>query len=114
MSRISFVDDLLEFSKSQGDANERSTASEIFEKKTRSKFKVVKCKVIEKCRKTAGVDMTLNGEVMEKVKDHVYLGTIISRNGERTTEMNNRIRQSNSVANEIEQICKLTELSTIR
>ena len=103
LSRLSFVDDLLEFSKSQDDCNERSTASEIFEKKTRSKFKVVKCKVMEKCvKKACGV--TLNGEVMEKVKDRVYLGTIISSNGERISETNDRIKQSNSVANEIEQI----------
>ena len=55
----------------------------------------------------------MNGEVLEDVKDHVYLGTIISSNGERFADMNDRISKSNSVANELVQICKTPELSSI-
>ena len=43
-----------------------------------------------------------------------YLGTLISSNGERFAEMKSRIAKSNSVSNEIEQICKTPELSIIR
>ena len=60
------------------------------------------------------VDICLNGEVMEVVENHTYLGTVISRNGERIADMNERMKQSNSVANEVVQICKETELSRIR
>ena len=61
-----------------------------------------------------GGSVLLNGEEMEKVKEHVYLGTLISSNGERFAEMKSRIAKSNSVSNEIEQICKTPELSIIR
>ena len=64
------------------------------------------------CR-TKGV-VSLNNQEMEQVKEHVYLGTLISANGERFSEMKSRINKSNSVANEIEQICKCTELSNVR
>ena len=48
------------------------------------------------------------------MKEHVYLGTLISANGERFAEMKARITKSNSVSNEIVQICKTPELSSIR
>ena len=56
----------------------------------------------------------LNDQELEQVKEHVYLGTIISANGERFAEMKSRISKTNSVSNEIEQICKTTELSDIK
>ena len=56
----------------------------------------------------------LNGQILENVDEHVYLGTIISSNGERVAEMNSRMMKANSVSNEIEQICKTPELSSIR
>ena len=58
--------------------------------------------------------ITLNKEIMEVVKEHKLLGTIISSNGERVTEMKKRMKQTNSVANEIVQICKETELARMR
>ena len=112
LSQMSFVDDLIEFSANVENSNERSVTSEVFEKKTRSKFKMSKCKTMSKGKEKA--DVCLKGEVMEKVSEHVYLGTVISDNGERFTEMNSRIKQSNGVANEIEQICIETELAPIR
>ena len=60
------------------------------------------------------LNVSLNNELMEVVENHIYLGTIISRNGERVEEMKERMKKTNSVANEIVQICKETELSRIR
>ncbi len=51
---------------------------------------------------------------MDEVNEHVYLGTIISRNGQRMDEMKSRISKSKSVVNEIVQICKMPEMSQIR
>ena len=80
--------------------------SEIFEKKTRMKFKVSKCKAV--CmNKKRDVELILNGEVIEQVKEHIYLGSVVSKNGERVADMKSRISGSKSVANEIVQICKL-------
>ncbi len=113
INRLSFVDDLIEFNQGTDEANEKSIDSEVFEKKTRLNFKVPKCKVMTmNCPRNSGV--SLNGELLDEVKEHIYLGTIISSNGERFAEMNDRIIKSNSVVNEIVQICKKTELSTIR
>ena len=64
------------------------------------------------CKK--GGSVFLNGEEMEQVKEHEYLGSIISANGERYADMKSRISKANSVSNEIEQICKTTELANIR
>ena len=60
------------------------------------------------------VEFHLNDQKMEVVDDHVYLGTIVSRNGQRIKDMQDRIKKTKSVANEIVQICKETELSKIR
>ena len=112
INRMSFVDDLFGLEGSVAISNESSVTYEVFEKKTRLRFKVPKCKVMfMNCKRKREVIM--NGEVLEDVKDHVYLGTIISSNGERFADMNDRISKSNSVANEIVQICKTPELSSI-
>ena len=113
INRMSFVDDLIEFDPSIADANVTSVSSEVLEKKTRLKFKVPKCKVMPmNCKIGRGV--ILNDQMLDEVKEHVYLGTIISANGERFAEMNSRLLKANSVSNEIEQICKMCEMSNIR
>ena len=113
VNKLSFVDDLIGFNADTDVANETTVSNEVFEKKNRLKFKVSKCKVMGmNCRKKGLVE--LNGEEIEWVKEHVYLGSIISDNGERKSDMNARMTKSNSVANEIVQICKTTELSSIR
>ena len=113
INRISFVDDLMGVNANIEVASDSSVKAEIFEKKTRLHFKVSKCKTMSmNCKKCGSV--LLNGEEMEEVKEHVYLGTIISSNGERFAEMKARTAKSNSVSNEIEQICKTPELSIIR
>ena len=113
INRMSFVDDLIAFNNDIKSTNESNVSSEVFEKRTRLKYKVCKCKVIAMNCKKKGI-VSLNNEEMEQVKEHVYLGTIISANGERYSEMKSRISKTNSVANEIEQICKTPELSSIR
>ena len=109
---MSFVDDLIGLEGSVSISNEECVNSEVFERKTRMKYKVPKCKVITMNSKQS--DVVLNGEVLENVKEQVYLGTIISANGERFSEMNSRLTKANSVVNEIIQICNNTELSNIR
>ena len=113
LNRMTFVDDLSGFDASTDVANESNISCEVFEKKTRLNFKVCKCKLIGmNCKKRGAVE--LNGEEMEWVKEHVYLGSIISENGERYSDMKSRTSKSNSVANEIVQICTLTELADVR
>ena len=51
--------------------------------------------------------------MMEVVDDHVYLGSIVSIDGQRVKDMLDRIKKSKSVANEIVQICKETEIAKI-
>merc|ERR1712062_788969 len=43
-----------------------------------------------------------------------YLGTIISSDGTRTSEFKSKMKETNSVCNEIVQILKMTELSSVR
>ena len=113
INRMTFVDDLIGFNSSLILADESMVDSEVFEKKSRLKYKVSKCKVMPMNVKTHGV-VILNNEELEQVKEHVYLGTVISDNGERRSDLKSRLGKTNSVSNEIEQICKLPELSQIR
>ena len=113
INKLSFVDDMIEFNKSEKSVNERSISNEIFEKKSRLNYKVSKCKIIAMNVKKLGV-LYLDGEEMEVVTQHVYLGSIITKDGQRVKDMQARIKKGNSVANEIVQICKETVLSKIR
>ena len=112
INRMSFVDDLFGVAGSVTITNETCVNSEVFEKKTRLNFKLSKCKVIVMNSKKGG-SIVMKGEVLEQVDDHIYLGTIISANGERFKEMDSRITKTNSVSNEVEQICKSPELCMI-
>ena len=113
INRMSFIDDLIGFNGSISVANESNLSYMVFERKTRLRFKVCKCKGMTMNCKRKGC-LELNGEEVVVVKNHVYLGTIISSNGERFNDMNDRITKSNSVANEIDQICRTPELSNLR
>ena len=44
----------------------------------------------------------------------MYLGTIISSDGSRNEEINQRLTDAKSVSNEIVQVLKITELSRVR
>ena len=112
INRVSFIDDLTEFTKNSAHTEERNTSAEVFEKKNRLKFKVSKCKVMPS--KKTEHSVSLNNVELEVVKEHKLLGTIISSNGERIAERKKRVKQTSSVANEIVLICKETELSRIR
>ena len=46
INKLSFVDDVIEFNKSEKCTNERSVSNEIFEKKSRLNYKTSKCKII--------------------------------------------------------------------
>ena len=109
---MTFVDDVLGIAGSIAITNEDSINCEVFEKKSRLNFKLSKCKVIIMNSKKHQ-NVVMKDEIMENVNEHIYLGTIISANGERFSEMNSRINKTNSVSNEIEQICKSPELSLI-
>ena len=112
INRMSFVDDLMGLEGSIAISNESCIDLEVFERKTRMNFKVSKCKVMSNTNKS--VEVVMNDEILENVKEHVYLGTVISANGERFVEMNSRLTKSNSVVNEIVQVSNNTELSNIR
>ena len=99
INRLSFVDDLSQFTRTEDDTNERNIENEVFERKNRLNFKISKCKVMRRLKKE--MKIYLNGKILELVDDHTYLGTIVSHNGERVTEMNDRIQRTKSVANEI-------------
>ena len=109
INQISFVDDLIEFTKSVKNTEERNISNETFEKKTRLNFKTSKCKIVV-TNGSKQIDLYIDGERMEVVDDHVYLGTIVSSNGLRVKDMLDRIKKSKSVGNEIVQICKEPEL----
>ena len=111
LNRLSFVDDLILFATVEG-VLDKTVDCEVFEKASRLKFKISKCKIMP--MNTKVVTDIFNGSPLEVVMEHEYLGTIVSQNGERFVEMRRRITMSKSVANEIEQICKLPELSVIR
>ena len=113
INKLSFVDDMIEFNKSEEGTNERSISNEIFEKKTRLNLKTSKCKILPMNVKKIS-ELFLDNEEMENVAEHVYLGSIISSDGQRVKDMQDRIKNSKSVANEVAQICKETELSRIR
>ena len=112
INQLSFVDDLAQFTKNTDETKKRNIGNEVFEKRNRLHYKVPKCKLVERLKEN--VDICLNDEIMEVVDNHTYLGTVVSRNGERVVDMKERMKRSNSVANEIVQICKETELSRIR
>ena len=106
------MDDLLQATKSSESTEERTLSDEIFERKTRLNYKTSKCKIMPiNCSRS--IEIYLDGEIMEVVDDHVYLGSIISIDGQRVKDMVDRIKKSKCVANEIVQICKETELAMI-
>ena len=113
INQISFVDDLIELAKNENRADDRCLDNEVFEKKTRLNFKTSKCKAMPMNYKK-DLELFIDNEKMEVVGDHVYLGTMVSKNGERVKDMQDRVKKTHSVANEIVQICKETELSKLR
>ena len=115
LNKISFVDDQTKFEVQtcEIDAVDGSVSAEVFEKSSRLNYKVSKCKKMS-LKKGKKFKVMLDNEEIDEVDQQVYLGTIVSRNGERMVEMKSRISKTKSVANEIVQICKMPEMSRIR
>ena len=80
MPRLLFVDDIIEMTRSIEDAIINTVSNETFEKENRIDFKPGKCKLMLSNIEDQ-VDVLLNGIVLEVVKHHVYLGTIVSEKG---------------------------------
>ena len=72
-----------------------------------------KCKIMV-MNQNENIEDDINGKVLVIVADHEYLGTIISNDGTRNTEIYRRIKDAQSVVNEIVLILKTTELSKVR
>ena len=102
--RTLFVDDILEIVLSVEDLNVSIIGNQTFEKTNRISFKPSKCKLVcSNCNIQEEIKM--NEAVLEVVKDHEYLGTIISQKGRRN-DMLKRIADCKGVSNEIAEICR--------
>ena len=113
LDALTFVDDIIEIVKNQYDLLLSSARSEVFQKETRLNFKPPKCKLMVMNQAENILD-EIGGIKLHQVDNHEYLGTIISADGSRNTEIDRRISETKSVSNEIVQILKTTELSRVR
>ena len=113
LDALTFVDDIIEIVKSQYDLLLSSARSEVFQKETRLNFKPPKCKLMVMNQAENILD-EIGGIKLHQVDNYEYLGTIISADGSRNTEIDRRISETKSVSNEIVQILKTTELSRVR
>ena len=110
---LTYVDDIFEVIKTQYDLLLSSARSEVFQKETRLNFKPSKCKVLVMNEKEQ-IEDYIGETKLEQVVEHVYLGTIISCDGSRNKEIETRVSETRSVANEIVHVLKSTELSRVR
>lgn len=115
LSGITFIDDIVEFARSEEEILERLVDDEVFQRSNRLKFKPSKCKIV---LINAPVDTVremfeLNNEQVEVVLKWKYLGTVVDNQG-RTCDFDERLKGAKGVGNEIVQICKSDELSTMR
>ena len=112
---ITFVDDIVEFIRREEEIIDHLVDDDVFQCSNRLRFKSVKCKILPI---NSGADnlkevFVLNGELLELVLQHKYLGTIIERYG-RKADFEERVKIARGVVNEIVQICKSFQISTIR
>jgi hypothetical protein len=113
LDALTFVDDIMEIIKRQYDLVLSSARVEVFQGETCLKFKPPKCKIVVMNQEEEIMD-DIGGTILEIVNDQKYLGTLISSDGTRTTEFKSKMTETKSVCNEIVQILKMTELSTVR
>ena len=78
---------------------------EVFEKQNCLLFKPSKCKVILQNLKEENAVITLDGEVLEIVDEHKYLGTLVESDSRRS-DVQKRISECKGVLNEIVELCK--------
>ena len=87
--RMLFVDDILEILKTVNELLISITKDETIEKTNRTEYKPSKCKLMYmNC--TSNEQIKMSGVVLDVVKDHVYLGSIISEKG-RKKDLEQRI-----------------------
>ena len=115
LSGITFIDDIVEFARTAEEMFERLIDDEVFQRSNRLKFKPSKCKIllINADAGTFRKFYQLNNEAVEVVLKWKYLGTLVDHQG-RTFDFEDRMKGANSVANEIVQICKSDDLSSMR
>ena len=111
--RLGFVDDLLEFSRSIFETQVSCVSDEVFQNQHRITWKPVKCKILPMNIKIEEGEITLNNEKLEIVKEHKYLGTIVSDKG-RVSDLGKRINESKGVLNELVEICKCEAVGPFR
>ncbi len=109
---LTFIDDIIEFSRTIFDVICSLVSDEVFEKESRLRFKPPKCKIMTNCD-IEGVIFVLNNIKLDVVDYQKYLGTIIEMIG-RNKDILKRISDSQGVINEIVQICKSPEIATHR
>ena len=110
--RMLFVDDILEILKTFDELLISITKDETTEKTNRTEYKPSKCKVMfMNCVPTDEIKM--NGVLLDVVKDHEYLGSVISDKG-RKKDLGKRIKDCKGVSNEIVEVCKTGGVSELR
>ena len=111
--RLGFVDDLLETARSIVETQISCVTDEVFEKQHRILYKPSKCKVILMNMKNEGDSILLDGEALEIVEEHKYLGTQVSKSG-RVSDVQKRVKDSKGVLNETVELCKTEALGEFR
>ena len=115
LNGVIFIDDIVVFARTELEVIELLVSDEVFQRSNRLRFKPAKCKIIL-INVGGGAfegNFKLNGEVVEVVLVYKYLGTLVEQYG-RKADVEERIRKSQGVVNEIVQVCKSFELSVIR
>ena len=113
--RLGFVDDLLEMTRTIFNTQVSCVSNEVFERKHCIDYKPSKCKLMTMNVKIPENEtITLDGEILDIVKDQKHLGTIISDNGSRTNDIYKRVNDCKGVLNEIVEVCKSEEISQHR
>ena len=111
--RLGFVDDLLEMARSIVETQISCVSDEVFERQHRILYKPSKCKVMLMNLKNEGDSILLDGEALEIVAEHKYLGTLVSESG-RVSDVQKRVKDSKGVLHEIVELCKTEALGEYR
>ncbi len=110
---LTFVDDIVEICKSQLDIMVSSVRVEVIQCETKLRFKPPKCKLLV-MNQSENICDYIGKIILEIVKLHPYLGTLIAEDGKRNEEIKKRMSEAKSVSNEIVLILKSLELSQVR
>ena len=115
--RCGFVDDLLELARGIVETQISCITDEIFQKQHCLLFKPSKCKIImhnlDGIGDNGGPIILINGEELEIVEAHKYLGTIVERKG-RAEDLQTRMSECKGVLNEIVELSKTDAVGMFR